>query len=175
MCFDLESNGLHGQAFAVGALIIDMTGKVYDEFTARIDITGEVDEWVQENVLPNIEDMQITHGSYEAMCNAFWRWFVDAQKSADYVLVSNGYPVEYRFLLDCQRLDITERYWQHPFPVIDLSSLLLMLNQLDSPSKSNLLKHTEATFKARPHHPLDDSRVAAMVAFEALKLAGHIS
>lgn len=174
LCFDLESNGLHGQAFAIGALVIDATGKVYDQFMARIRVTKKMDEWVKENVVPVIDDMPITHKTYPEMCEDFWQWFVAAQEISDYVLVSNGYPVEYRFLLDCQGADIDERYWQHPFPIIDLSSLLLPLGELKDASKSKLMAKVQKQHDFRPHHPLDDAKATILVAFEALKLTNQI-
>lgn len=174
LCFDLETNGLHGQTFAIGALIIDVSGKVHDEFIARTEVTGEIDNWVQENILPVIEDISVTHGSYEAMREAFWRWFVSAQEKSDYVLVSNGYPVEYRFLLDCQEADLEARYWQHPFPIIDLTSLLLLSNSEDSSKRalSNKIKN-EGSYKN--HHPYDDAKKTALIAIEALKTSGALS
>src|SRR3989344_6129445 len=93
LCFDLESNGLHGEAFAVGALIIDMQRKIHDEFTARVKIDDAVDDWVKKNVMPAISSMSITHVNYKDMREAFWSWFVKAQANSDYTIVSNGYPV----------------------------------------------------------------------------------
>lgn len=174
LCFDLESNGLHGQAFAIGALMIDMQGKVTDEFTARIKIDGEIDEWVKNNVLPAISAMPITHKTYQEMCDDFWQWFVRAHEKSDYVLVSNGYPVEYRFLLDCQDADIEARYWQHPFPLIDLSSLLLGLGQLGEGSKKDLAAKATKNEALTPHHPLHDAKATALTAIEAFNLAGLV-
>lgn len=168
LCFDLETNGLHGQAFAIGAVVIDGHGKVHDEFTARCKLTNEVDEWVQANVLPAIEDMQTTHGDYAAMHEAFWRWYTKTEPEVDYVLVSNGYPVEYKFLLDCQAADLEERYWQHPFPILDLSSILLAKGLLTESSKSKIISSILSEHKFRPHHPLHDAKVTALAAFSAL-------
>jgi len=172
LCFDLETNALHGQTFAIGALIVDASGKIHDEFTARVAIKGEIDDWVTGNVLPVIEDMEITHGTYEAMRESFWRWFVVAQEKSDYVLVSNGYPVEYRFLLDCQDADIEERYWQHPFPIIDLTSMLLLLQKTHNIDKKTLSLQVQQNMVYRVHHPLDDAKKAALMAFEAIKVSG---
>ncbi len=171
LCFDLETNALHGQTFAIGALVIDADGMVHDEFTARVKINEEVDDWVQNNVLPVIDDMAITHGSYEAMRESFWRWFVAAQEKSDYVLVSNGYPVEYRFLLDCQDANLDERYWQHPFPIIDLTSMLLLLKLTHGLDKKTLSESVQQNVSYRAHHPLDDAKKAALMAFEAIKIA----
>lgn len=171
LCFDLETNGLHGQAFAVGALVIDAQGKTLDEFTARIPAVGELDEWVKDNVLPSITDMPETHKNYQDLRQAFWDWYIIARQESDYVLVDNGYPVEYRFLLDCQQDNITARYWQHPFPLIELSSLVLPLG--GETSKRQLQKKVMEQFGSfRPHHPLDDARLSALTAFAALRRAG---
>ena len=139
LCFDLEANGLHGQAFAIGAVVMDGQGTVHDEFSARIKLAGPVDPWVEQNVLPAIKDMTITHQSYKAMREAFWKWYINAEPESDYVLVSNGYPVEYRFLLDCQEADIKNRYWQHPFPILDLASLLIQAGLRPVVAKNQLL------------------------------------
>jgi hypothetical protein len=173
LCFDLETNGLHGSAFAIGAVVIDAGGKVHDEFTARCKIIDEVDLWVKANVLPAIEDMPITHGTYKALREAFWRWYLKAEQNSDYVLVSNGYPVEYRFLLKCQEENLEERYWQHPFPLLDLASLLIQVG--DEPSNRAKLK-AEIIKKGNylRHHPLHDAKVSALVAFDAFRLAGRI-
>lgn len=168
LCFDLETNGLHGQAFAIGAVVIDMQGAIHDEFTARTEISGDVDEWVREHVLPAISDMPFTHKNYEAMREDFWKWFVIAEEKSDYTLVSNGYPVEYRFLLDCQEADLETRYWQHPFPIIDVSSLLLGAGKLADESKSALSAKVSRGRKLLNHHPLHDATKTALLAIEAL-------
>ena len=169
LSFDLEANNLHGKPFAIGAVVIDGHGIVHDSFTARCPIEGEVDPWVQANVLPVITDMTQTHGNYEDMREAFWRWYVAAEQASDYVLVSNGYPVEYRFLIDCQEANLDERYWQHPFPILELTSLLITKEQ--EPGFKNQIRkkvRKEATFVQ--HHPFDDAKLAALMAFEALGL-----
>jgi hypothetical protein len=171
LSFDLETNGLHGQAFAVGALVIDGHGKIHDEFSARRELSGTIDEWVSINVLPVIKDMPVTHADYESMREAFWGWYLAAEAQSDYVLVNNGYPVEYRFLLDCQEADIEERYWQHPFPILELSSLLIQVEQRPSKTKSKLFSQLSANEKYFSHHPLHDARKAAVAAFKAFEKA----
>lgn len=173
LCFDLETNGLHGQAFAIGALVIDASGKVHSEFTARIPAEGKLDEWVKANVLPSIADMPLTHKNYAEMCDAFWQWYLSAKEESDYVLVDNGYPVEYRFLLDCQEADLQKRYWQHPFPFIELSSLVLNLGG-ETNKKRIQAEIAASNGPFRPHHPLDDARLSALIAFEAFRQSGKL-
>jgi hypothetical protein len=173
LCFDLEANGLHGQIFAVGAVVTDSSGHVYERFTARCDIREPVNDWIAANVIPVIGDMPHTHASYEAMREAFWEWYLRVEPTADYVLVSNGYPIEYKFLLDCQAADIETRYWQHPYPILDLTSLLVQVTG-KSVVKSRLVNTVKKNGDFRQHHPLDDAKVTAMLAFEAFKLAGRL-
>ena len=169
LSFDLETNGLHGQAFAIGALVMDGRGKIYEQFTARCPIKGELDQWVKDNVLPAITDMNQSHDSYEQMREAFWSWYMRNEQNSDYVIVSNGYPVEYRFLIDCQQAKIDERYWQHPFPLIELSSLLLGKGILDESIKRKLVNSATGGYSLTPHDPLDDAKATVLTAFAALE------
>lgn len=170
LSFDLETNNLHGKPFAIGALVIDGHGTISDSFTARCPITGETDEWVKANVIPAVKDMPNTHGSYREMREAFWRWYILAEAESDYVLVANGYPVEYRFLIDCQEADLKKRYWQHPFPILDLASILIAKGLESNVDKGRIRKklHKESAFAQ--HNPFDDAKLAALMAFEGLGL-----
>ena len=168
LSFDLESNGLHGETFAVAAAVVDASGKVHDEFTGRAEIVGKLDEWVQDNVLGVISDMEVTHSSYKHLRDHFWSWFVKAQAASDYVLVNNGYPVEYRFLLQCQDDDINTRYWEHPFPILELTSLLVGAGLGVQETKAKVMSELASVISGSSHHPMYDSKVAAATAFKAL-------
>ena len=173
LCFDIESNGLHGEAFAVGAVVMDVNSKVLDQFTGRCKIIGQVDPWVERNVLPAIKDMSITHATYKDLREDFWRWYLRVEPTSDYVLVSNGYPVEYRFLLKCQEENLEERYWQHPYPIIDLSSLMLQAG-VEPSDRSKLINNIFQSSGYSRHNPLHDAKVSALAAFELFRQAGHI-
>jgi len=173
LSFDLETNGLHGEAFAVGAVVMDASGEVHNRFVGRAKIVGQVDAWVENNVVPSIKGMAITHKTYKDLREAFWRWYLAAEPESDYVLVNNGYPVEYRFLLKCQEENLEERYWQHPFPILDLSSLLIQVGETPS-DKSKLLAEVMSSGSFSRHNPLDDAKIAALAAFRAFQIAGRI-
>lgn len=168
LSFDLETNGLHGQAFAVAAIILDVSGQEVDKFVARIKIEGQVDEWVAENVIPVIEDIGITHNSYDEMTADFWKWFVDAQEKCDYVVVSNGYPVEYRFLIDCQNKDLKNRYWEHPFPILELPSMLIGAGMVKDSDRLRFISGVVNSRAFVRHHPLDDAKATALTATAVL-------
>ncbi|HVS58642.1 MAG TPA: hypothetical protein VHD60_02805 [Candidatus Saccharimonadales bacterium] len=170
LSFDLETNGLHGDAFAIGAVVVDAQGNIVDKFVARCPIEQAIDPWVTANVLPVIADIPVTHDDQKALRHDFWEWYLKAELASDYVLVSNGYPVEYRFLLRCQEDDLETRYWQHPFPILDLTSILLATGH-DPSAKSRLIAQVIRQGKFARHHPVDDATVAALAAFKALGLS----
>ena len=172
LCFDLETNGLHGEVFAVGAVVVDASGKVFDEFTGRCKLTGPIDAWVEKSVIPAIKDMPIMYQTNANLREAFWKWYVKTEEQSDYVLVSNGYPVEYRYLLKCQEENLEERYWQHPFPLLELTSLLLLTETFAAKNKQVAELHRTGNYKR--HHPLDDAKISATLAFQAFRVSGKI-
>lgn len=174
LCLDVESNGLHGEGFAVGAVVITLDGTIADEFTARCPIHGPVDEWVEKHVLPPMADFKVTHKNSRELRNDFWKWFVAAKEDADYVLVDNGYPVEARFLIQCQEDDLDERYWQHAFPMLELNSLLLQAGIKPLAVRYRLVED-ELEGDILKHNPRFDAEVSARAAVKALRLNGRLA
>ncbi len=173
LAFDVESNGLHGEAFAVGAILIRADAKILDEFTARCPIKGEVDEWVKDNVLPPLKDMPEDQKTPKQLRSAFWEWYKAAKEKADYVVVKNSYPVETRFLADCQDDDLEGRYWDHPFPLLDLASLLIQVG-IKPLAVTYKLVEDKLDDQHLQHHPRWDAWVTALAVIEALKLSGQL-
>jgi hypothetical protein len=109
------------------------------------------------------------------MRNAFWEWFKAAKEKADYVLVDNGYPVEARFLIDCQDDDIEARYWDHPFPLLDLAGILLQVGEKPLTVRAKFVEDRIAGVPAMRHNPRWDAWVSALAAFKAFELSGQLS
>lgn len=174
LSFDIETNGLHGEAFAIGALLMSADGTVTNEFLARCPIKGQVDEWVAAKVIPMLDDFPQTHPNAKAMRQAFWDWYKSVKDEADYVLINNGYPVEYRFLIKCQEDDLEARYWDHPFPMLDLSSLLLQIGVKTSQDKKAFTAELTEGKKSASHNPFWDTWLATVTAFKALRESGQI-
>ena len=62
LSMDAETNGLWGQAFAIGAILYSEDGSEAARFVGRCPIQGEkVNPWVAENVLPQMEAIPIDH------------------------------------------------------------------------------------------------------------------
>lgn len=174
LSFDIESNGLHGEAFAIAALVMKTDGTVTSEFLGRSPIKKPIDSWVAEKVIPMLEDFPQTHANAKAMRMAFWDWYLEQEPETDYVLINNGYPVEYRFLLQCQEDNLADRYWQHPFPMLDLSSLLLQIGIKTTADKRAFTAELVGDKTIASHNPYWDTWLATVTAFKALKVAGQL-
>ena len=126
--FDVESWGLHGPGFAVGAVVFK-EGVEVETFYARypdpqmwgIISQGDID-WVRQNVIPHLDPP--THDRRQAMREAFWLWWQQHQ-AAGAVLVSDvPWPVEANFLSAhvTDERGIGTPKW--PYPLIDVASIL---------------------------------------------------
>lgn len=164
LSFDVESNGLHGQAFAVGAVIRHVeTAQEVDRIGLRCPIEGDVNAWVAENVLPALAEMPETHTSAREMRAAFWTWYQTAKgKYADLVMVADiGYPVETGFLTACQA-DDPARAWEGPYPLHEVATLLLAAD-ID-PDIDRLKFAGYDADELHAHNPIDDALVSAKCA-----------
>lgn len=175
LSIDVESNGLQGEAFAVGAVLIRADGTKLDDFLGRAPIVGEVDKWVKKNVLPSMKEVAEDYPTARDMRNAFWAWYRVAKDQADYVLVDNGYPVEARFLIACQSDEIDDRYWDHPFPLLDLSSMLIQVGVKPLAIRTEFVADRLDPQMGRRHEPRTDAWVSALAAIKAWELSGRLS
>jgi len=170
LSFDVESNGLQGAAFAVAAVLVDGSGHILYEFQARCPLPEPVDPWVRQHVLPPMKDMPETHPDARSMRDSFWAWYVPAKAKADFVLATNPYPVEARFLLACQEDDLEHRYFEHPFPLLDLGTLYVKSGARSGSDRDKLVAEATAGTTNLEHHPRFDAWAAALVALKLLKL-----
>lgn len=153
--FDCETNGLWGKAFSIGAVVYNEDGTT-ETFIARCLIDGEVNEWVRENVLPNMMDIEITHDDYDSMLSAFAQFYLAHKKDAD-IIVHMGLPVEVRVLIDMHDKGFIGD-WEAPYPLIDISAFPQIDTSVDL---YNRLNGIEIDFKGSVHNPLYDSISAA--------------
>ncbi len=168
MVFDCESVGIHGETFAVGFVVIDVTGLVFASARyacPRNEATGgdEGREWVVAHcptILADCETPRVVRAR-------FWQdWLTFKQRGA--VLVADcAWPVEARFLAACVDDDPETRQWQGPYPVVDVASIRLAAG-MDPVADYPRLPD-------EPHHdPLGDARQSARLLMVALaKLRGE--
>ena len=63
--FDMETNGLWGKGFAIGAVVYDNTGNEIDSFLAKLPDSAITDEWVKSNI--DLSSIATTHDTYKEM------------------------------------------------------------------------------------------------------------
>jgi hypothetical protein len=161
--FDAETNGLWGQAFAIGALVYDEQGAEIARFVGRLPDTEVTDEWVEENVLPKIGDIPVTHTNYDSLLADFAKFYLTNKEGAD-VVVHMGYIVETKVLRDMHDSGLIGD-WDAPYPLYDVSGNLQAVGA-DPTSVEKFVAENDLSvgkFAGGTHNPLYDSAVAAVV------------
>jgi hypothetical protein len=165
MVFDVESVGLHGEGFAVGYVVVEpKTGirlgsglfscSSYKAIGIRPD-----HQWVDANV-PSLD---ITHDSPLEIRSEFWDIWL-AWKAKDALLLADCcWPVEARFLAQCVDDSPAKRELQGPYPLVDLSSILL------GHGRNPVETFDRVADELPKHNPLCDARQSARILCETLK------
>lgn len=161
LAFDVESIGLQGEGFAVGwVMFIDgiCRGFGLEACPPEMAKGRDVDrDWVADNVPRMIYErdhpLQVRDRFWYT-----WRTFKDAN-SDGFLLVDCGWPVEANFLSATVR-DATDRLWDGPYPLVDLSTLLVAtgLDPLQTFPRMN--------DELPAHQPLNDARQTARLWME---------
>jgi hypothetical protein len=126
--FDVESIGLHGEAFAVAGGVLHTGVGVFDStfcFATHPDAARGTDDdrdWVSNNVpvLPN----EFT--STEAVREAFWKLWMEAKTRFPGIQMAAEclWPVEARFVIACIADKPKERNWEGPYPFMEIASFM---------------------------------------------------
>ena len=166
LSLDVESNGLHGEGFAIGAVLLAADGTEAATFYARCPIGGDVDPWVRDNVLPPLADAPETHPTARAMRDAFWQWMAEHREGA-LIVADCGWPVEAGMLSACVA-DDPSRAFAGPYPLHEVATLLVAAGLDPMASYAERVLSPAARVAHRKHHPTDDARVSALCARLAL-------
>ena len=156
--FDAETNGLWGQAFSIGAVVLDESGSEVSRFVGRCPISGKVSDFVAANVLPEMESIPENYHDYNSMLDAFMQFYMDNKTDTD-VIVHMGLPVEARLFFDAHNMDIIGD-WDAPYPLIDISAFPEVRDSVDSYNVEHGI--TVPDFDGGTHNPLYDSMAAAL-------------
>jgi hypothetical protein len=161
--FDAETDGLWGQAFAIGALFYDERGNEVARFVGRLPDTAVTNEWVRQNVLPQMAGIPVTHEDYGDLLADFAKFYLAHKEGAD-VIVHMGYIVEAKVLRDMRELGIIGE-WDGPFPLYDVSGNLQAAGADPTSVDKFAAEHgiEIAEFVGGTHNPLYDSAVTAAV------------
>jgi hypothetical protein len=161
VCFDIESNGLHGLGFAAGAVVLE-NGEATHRFEGRVELSS-YDPWVRENVLPHLQSMTV-YPTVEALREAFWKFYKE-HKEGSLVLADVGWPVEANWLSAC--VEQMNDPWGGPYPLHEVATLLLAAGENPDATREDLVSKLPA--KGAKHHPLWDAEISAKVAYRYLK------
>lgn len=163
MVFDVESIGLHGEAFAVGWVVVDAKG---------VELSGGIFGCPPDNaqgqlearawVMANCPRLPITHATPREVRDAFWAVWADHQTRARTILVADcPWPVEARFLTACVHDDLS-RCVEAPYPLLDVASVRAAVG-LDP-----FGAETRTSAELPVHDPHKDARQSARLFHEAL-------
>lgn len=161
--FDAETNGLWGQAWAIGALVYDESGAEIARFVGRLPDSAVTDQWTRENVLPKLAGVLATHESYDGLLADFAEFYLANKEGAD-VIVHMGYIVEVKLLRDLHDKGFIGD-WDGPYPLYDVSGNLQAAGADPTSVDKFAAEHGLAVgeFEGGTHNPLYDSAVAAAV------------
>lgn len=156
---DAETDGLYGEVIAIAAIIIDINGEEKDKFAAKIKgLSSESmkDEWTRYNVLPLLDSSLEEYEGRTSLLEGFWDFWLKYRE--DVICIADvQYPVEANLFRKCVELDLENRNFLGPYPLYDLSTILLIKGISPSVDRVKLLG--EDSFEK--HNPLDDVRITA--------------
>lgn len=169
--FDAETNGLWGEAFAIGALVYDENGAEIARFVGRLPDSAVTDEWVRTNVLPTLAGVPVTYEDYDSLLADFAK-FYKANKDEVDIVVHMGYIVEVKVLRDMHDRGYIGD-WDGPYPLYDVSGNLQAVGADPTSVDKYAAEHglSVGEFEGGTHNPLYDSAVAAVV-YRHLLLGG---
>jgi hypothetical protein len=176
MVFDVESIGLHGEGFAVAAVLVNLVpGKLewLGEFyaaTAPSKAAGDDSDrrWVAENVkLPQADGgvPLLTHFTLEGMREAFWSQWLAWRREYNALLAADcTWPVESNFLSACVRDAPADRGWDGPYPLVDIAMIRYAAGYDPTGTYPRDLPGAQEI-----HNPLHDARHSARQLYEAVE------
>lgn len=160
--FDAETNGLWGCAFAISAVVKD--GDDVKTFIGRCPITEDVNPWVKENVLPQMENIPVDCKDYSDLLKKFSEFYLENKSDSD-IIVHMGVPVEAKVLLDMHSHGFIGD-WDGPYPLIDISAYPEIGDSCDTYNKVNGIEIPD--LDGGTHNPLYDSW-SALLAYQHYK------
>jgi hypothetical protein len=124
--FDAETNGLYGEVWAVGAVLLGAArteaGMFPVTFSGQLDPSVVTDPWTREHVVP-VVDLPRYETRVELL-DTFWAFWLAHRTGADCV-GDFAAPVEAGLFRACVELDVAGRQWNGPYPLHELGTLLL--------------------------------------------------
>jgi len=170
--FDCETNGLYGECFAVGVVVLSpLNGLIIDSFSGISQIEDVDNLWVKENVLPALDRLK-KYPTLKQMRNAFWDFWIKhrgtGEKSLCIAIADFGSPVESGFFRQCVMDDLESRQWNAPYPLHEVETLLIAKGVEPDTDR---IKYSEIKPDAvKKHNPVDDAYVSGLCWIKAMEV-----
>ncbi|MHB1417198.1 MAG: hypothetical protein ACYC1C_18285 [Chloroflexota bacterium] len=164
LVFDIESIGLHGEAFAVGYVLVDGEGRELESgifACPPAQARGQESQrsWVEEHV----PSLPLTHDNPRGVRDAFWSLWMEAKGKGAQLVAEIAWPVETNFLSACVQDLPAQREKESDTLLYDLSTARLVRG-LGSADKEERLPD-----ELPKHNPLADAMQTARLFVSALK------
>lgn len=157
LSIDAESNGLYGQAFSIAAARYNSNGEETDTFIGRCPIEGKPIEFVANEVLPVMQDVPITHSSYDSLLEDFIKFYKFHRRDTPDVIAHVCVPVEARLFIDAFNKGFIDQF-EGPHPLTDIAAY----HEIGVSVDTYLMHHNiRVAGECSTHNPLYDSRAAA--------------
>lgn len=120
---DAETDGLYGPFISVAIIVTDSDCKEIERFYYGIkrENLNIKTQWVIENVVPYLGEYEECESEHELLKKVWEVW--SKYKDTSYAIADVCFPVEARLFERCVGEDLA-RYYEGPFPLLDLSSFL---------------------------------------------------
>jgi hypothetical protein len=140
LMFDVESTSLHGEGFAVGAVVYDENNIIIDTFALMsTDVAEKANEWVKENVLPHLNKMPKCKTGLE-LRDAFYGFYLKHKNTCE-IWSDCNFPVETNFL-SAVVADNIAREFEMPYPLYDVCNFVpVQVDRANECRVSCLQKH----------------------------------
>lgn len=181
LSIDCETNGLYGQIFAIGAIYKDLKTKEEIIYQARVSIEEKINPWVEENVMPNVKDIELLDktvdddaiGMEKLLLKDFKKFYDRIKAITENELIVIGHmicPVEANLFIKMRKYGLMEDF-DGPYPFIDVASMMFMIEDEDPTSVDKYIEKwsLKTPLSLNPHHPLYDAK-AALTVFRDLKI-----
>lgn len=162
---DVESNGLWGQPFAVGAVRMTSGGRILQAFRCRCNIDEVPDEWIIQNKIEEkLSHFPLVENQKE-LIKSFYNWFKDYSRN---VFVDCGFPVDCGFLGLYKLLNENQKK-NAPYPLYDVSSIMLAAGEHPLTDRLNYAKELIGEKTGVAHDPVWDAEVSGLCAIRAMR------
>jgi len=143
-------------------------GEELERASFRCPIKGEINPWVNKNVLPEMTAIKETHSSYDEMLADIGKWWMSHKEDA-ITMWHMGHVVEAYLFRELVRVQSIGE-WDAPYTPIEVSEILRVSGYSADSVDGYLEDHNlpKPNVEGGTHNPLYDAAVAATVYFDLM-------